>query len=646
MAAFVCRLFGQTCFCPNNRWPAPSASGIIKKTVLQQHLKSDGVVYDLKKSGGFMNKEMGKIEKFIKTRPKKKLKWTMILLLILCWVLPLTIIAYVMLYVTTNNINKQVERTIVTSADNAVRICETQMDAVVNASRNASYLRTVKNSWQQYKKDGNGVALYDSISSFLEQHYQYNRSLLNTVLFFPEKPEKLFYTNMTSTSYQNSLWIQENVIPIVSQRYRELDTDVDFINVQGHIYIIRNLMDSSYQPFAVLIMELDRNEIFGSLSSTWGYTASQIYLDGELIIEDTTGMVNADSGILEENNRSSRIYKDGDDFYVYTVRKPDRHYIGYITALDRRAIIDDAKMIEYVCFLFCLFMMPLFFIVFLFFHRKVTRPIEDLLKASHSIEEGKYGYQIEKRANSQEFAYLEDAFNSMSARLKYQFETIYSEELALKDARIMALQSQINPHFLNNTLEIINWEARINENYKVSRMIENLSIMLEATMDRRHRRFVTLAEEMSYVEAYLFIIAQRLGERLRIEKNVDETLFNVKVPRLIIQPIIENAVEHGINGQTHGSITINVFADGERLVIEVRNTGSMSREDEDKIELLLSDDYEPGEIGSASLGIRNVNRRIKIIYGDSCGLTVKNDENNETSSRIIVKLDYDNNKRQ
>lgn len=91
------------------------------------------------------------------------------------------------------------------------------------------------------------------------------------------------------------------------------------------------------------------------------------------------------------------------------------------------------------------------------------------------IEEGKFGYQIEMKGNSKEFAYLTDAFNSMSAKLKYQFETIYSEELALKDARIMALQSQINPHFLNNTLEIINWEARINENYKVSQMIENSS---------------------------------------------------------------------------------------------------------------------------------------------------------------------------
>lgn len=593
-----------------------------------------------------MNKTAEKLKDYIKNRPRKQLKWTMVWLLILCWILPLTIIAYVMLYVTTNNINKQVERTIVTSADNAVGICETQMNGAVNASRNASYLPMVKSSYQQYKEDGNRVTLYRSISGFLEQHYQFDSSYSNTVLFFTDDPDTLYYTNMSSTAYQKSLWFEKEVMPSILQIYPELDTDIRFLNVNGHIYMIRNMMDSSYEPYAVLIMELNRDAIFGSLANTWGYTACQVYLDDELIVEDPSGKVKADKAILKTNNRNSRLYRDGDDYYVYVVRKPDRHYIGYIIALDRHTIIDGMETMKYVCFLFCLFMIPLICIVFLFFHRKVTRPVKGLINASRKISEGEYGYQLAKKANSQEFEYLEEAFNSMSAKLKHQFETIYSEEMALKDARIMALQSQINPHFLNNTLEIINWEARINENYKVSQMIESLSIMLEATMDRRHRRFVTLAEEMSYVEAYLFIIAQRLGERLHVDKNVDESLFNVKVPRLIIQPIIENAVEHGVTGQTHGIITINVFAEEDKLAIEVRNTGTMTKEDEDKIEMLLSDGYEPGEIGSASLGIRNVNRRIKIIYGDSCGLTVKNDENNETVSRIIVKLDYENNKRQ
>lgn len=598
-------------------------------------------------------------KKFLSAR-KTPLTWSLITFLILCWILPLMVIVYTMLSLTTTKINDQIERTIVTSADNAIKICEMQMNAAVAASRRASSLPTLRECYKQYEKDGNRSALFTKATAFLEQNYCNDDDFLSTVLIFTEEPEELYYVSRSGStnnpSYKQNLRFKEKVQPLIMEIYPELDTDIKFINVDNHIYMIRNIMSSAFHPYAVIVMELDKESIFGSLESTWGYTAGEIYIDKELLVSDKETELGQDSllfvdrevpdAILNANNRTAKLIQNGNEFYAYAVRKPDRHSIGYIIQLDRQAIMDATENIKLVSATFLLFMIPLVITVFLFFHKKITQPVGRLVKASNIIEEGNFGYQIKRKANSREFNYLMEAFNSMSTRLKHQFETIYSEELALKDARIMALQSQINPHFLNNTLEIINWEARINENYKVSRMIENLSIMLEATMDRRHRRFVTLAEEMSYVEAYLFIIAQRLGERLRVDKNVDETLFNVKVPRLIIQPIIENAVEHGISGQTHGRININVFAQDDKLIIEVRNTGRMSQKDEEKIAILLGDDYEPGEFGSASLGIRNVNRRIKIIYGDTCGLYIQNGGEDETVSTIIVKLDYDNNKRQ
>lgn len=574
---------------------------------------------------------------------KQPLKWSMIIVLILCWALPLSIIAYAMLYVTTSKINKQMERTIVTSADNAVKICEMQMSAAITASRNASYLPTIKESWQQYMKDGNKTALYGEVIRFLEQHYRYDDHFLYTTLLFTEHPDEPYYTSQSGSAnnlaYRNNLYFMAKVHPLVMEIYPQLDTDIKLLNVEGHIYMIRNMMDSSYHPFAVIVMELDQESLFGSLESTWGYTDSQIYVDGELLVESLDSEMQVNMENFKTRSRNARLVQEGGEYYAYAIRKPDIHYMGYVISLDRQLIIDETAAITYVFAFFVSFMIPLFAIVSIFFHRKVTKPIEGLIKASHIIEEGEFGYQIEGAGNSQEFQYLTDAFNSMSEKLKHQFETIYSEELALKDARIMALQSQINPHFLNNTLEIINWEARINEDYKVSQMIENLSIMLEATMDRRHRRFVTLVEELSYVDAYLFIISQRLGERMNVERNVDNSLFNVKIPRLIIQPIIENAVEHGIIGQPRARVTLNVFAQEDKLIIEVRNTGTLSKESEEKIVALLDTESEPNEISSASLGVRNVNRRIKIIYGDECGLTVKNDENNETVSKIIVKMD-------
>lgn len=589
-----------------------------------------------------------------KVRAKASLTWSMIGLLTLCWLLPLGMIAYIMFYVAAGKINSQTERTIVTSADNAIKICEMRMDAAVEASKNASYLPTIKESYGQYAADGNELELRRAVNTFLEQHYCYNDSFLYTSLFFTDEPEEQFFTafrgSTSNAVYQASRRFEDKVMPRVMEIYPNLDTDVAIFGVEDRIYMVRNLMTSSYHPYAVLTMELNKEVVFGSLDSTWGYAGSAIYVDDVFLTGDNAdvfrGISDVEAQLLGENNRQCRLMKQGEEYYAYSVRKPERHYIGYIIALDREMVIDETYVVKYISLVLILFMAPLVFIVFRFFRRKVTTPIGSLVQASHMIEEGHFGYQIKSNANSQEFEYLEDAFNRMSARLQYQIYKIYTEELALKDARIMALQSQINPHFLNNALEIINWEARIHENYTVSRMIENLSIMLEATMDRRHRRFVTLEEEMSYVEAYLFIISQRFGERLKVEKEVDEGLFQVKVPRLIIQPIIENAVEHGINGQARGRIVLRVFGEGDKLVVEVRNTGSLSGADEERIKELLADDFEPGEVGSASLGIRNVNRRIRIIYGEEYGLIVKNDKNGETVSRIVVKMQETNNRQE
>ena len=141
-------------------------------------------------------------------------------------------------------------------------------------------------------------------------------------------------------------------------------------------------------------------------------------------------------------------------------------------------------------------------------------------------------------------------------RLKYQFDHIYEEELALEDARIMALQSHINPHFMNNTLEIINWEARLAGNDKVSEMISSLGTLLDAALDRKKQPEVPLKEELTYVKAYLFIMKERFGKRLEVTLEIPEELYQEKVPRLILQPVIENAIAHGVQVQGTGKVRI------------------------------------------------------------------------------------------
>ena len=177
-----------------------------------------------------------------------------------------------------------------------------------------------------------------------------------------------------------------------------------------------------------------------------------------------------------------------------------------------------------------------------------------LTRASRYVQSGERGYQITKESPNLEFQKLYQDFNVMSTELKNQFDRSYLEQQATQKAQIKALQSQINPHFLNNTLEVINWEARIAGNEQVSEMIEALSTMLSAALDRKGRTQIPLEEELGYVDAYLRIIQWRIGDKFHVHKDIAEDVLSLAVPRLILQPIAENAVEHDITQNRGGNL--------------------------------------------------------------------------------------------
>lgn len=155
-----------------------------------------------------------------------------------------------------------------------------------------------------------------------------------------------------------------------------------------------------------------------------------------------------------------------------------------------------------------------------------------------------------------EFQYMKESFDSMSAQVRDLFVRAYDEELARKDAQIQALQAQINPHFLNNTLEMMNWQARMSGDTVVPKMIEALGTVLDYRMNRAEVREIHLTEELQCVNAYFYIMSMRFGQRLGIEKDIDENLLYIMVPPLILQPLVENAVVHGVEVLANGAIRL------------------------------------------------------------------------------------------
>lgn len=580
-----------------------------------------------------------------KQKKKFKLIYTMSGMIICSWLIPLLLFTYGLLYLITGKMNSQIEKTIITSADKAIEICIMQLDDVVAASRNASYMTTIRDSYLQYLEDGSEQELYNKVTLFLTQQYKYNQNIKSTMLYFVDDPDEIYYTH-GSTSTLNYLGVrefQEKYQSVIMEAAAKKDTGVQLLCYENRAFMIRNMVDSAFEPFAVICIELNTESVFESLNSAWGAEGFRVYLgDTELITMGdygTSDLSGFPQNFSEYTQNSVYVHK-GSDSYVYKVLKEGDSQLGIIIRLDSQAILDELEIIRIMSILLIIFMLLLILIIFLFLYYKVNKPVSSLVEGAQEIMQGNYGHQIEDHSSSLEFDSLEKSFNAMSMELKRQFERIYLEELELKDAQIMALQSQINPHFLNNTLEIINWECRMTGNTKTSSMIEALSLMLNATMNRRKQNMIPLSEELTYVDAYLLIIQQRFGSRLKVKKNIDHSILWVEVPRLIIQPIIENAVEHGMDSKNQGRVTLDIYAVDDKVHIDVTNNGVLSERDEKRIEHLLSPDYKESEDRSTSLGIRNVNRRLKIIYGDECGLTIGHNEEGYTVSTIVIDMNY------
>ena len=358
--------------------------------------------------------------------------------------------------------------------------------------------------------------------------------------------------------------------------------------------MIRNLMDSKFHPYAMLILELDRASLTESLQSVWGYADGALYLRDEVLLAGGEGITEAvASGAIdfdtEGKNRTAYTTYGGHSYVTGCLNQYGE--IHAVVELDDGIIYAERKTYLFFVLILLIMLVPLLVIM-------------------------------------------------------RQYEQIYREELSLRDARIRALQSQINPHFLNNTLEIINWEARLAENYKISGMIEALSTMLSATMNRKSEAVHTLREEMSYVDAYLYIIERRFGEQLRVIKEIDESLMEQTVPRLIIQPIVENAVDHGKDASRQNTVVIRISRDEDYMLIEIENSGSLTEEEKSHIQDILYGSDDSG-LRHTSVGIRNVNSRLKLIYGEECGLTIDNRKRDDSVCTVsTIKITISDKKNQ
>ncbi len=217
--------------------------------------------------------------------------------------------------------------------------------------------------------------------------------------------------------------------------------------------------------------------------------------------------------------------------------------------------------------------------------------------------------------------------------------TVYQSQLAEKDAIIYSLQSQINPHFLYNTLQSVSDIAEMDNNPDISVMCLCLSSIFRYNIEKQHR-FVRLYDEVEHIRNYFFLQKVQYKDKLHFSVEIPQELLTIKVPRFIMQPVVENAIQHGIFAQlSEGEvkITASLIADELHLVVEDNGIGI----EEESLNLLLSEinkDRSCTETGMKYMALSNVNRRLILSYGQDYGLRVESQLGEGTRVTMVIPI--------
>ncbi len=282
----------------------------------------------------------------------------------------------------------------------------------------------------------------------------------------------------------------------------------------------------------------------------------------------------------------------------------------------------------YIIFIWCILTVLSLILAFLI-SGKITRPINNLVAAMKNLGEGKFISPVKIISNN-EIGYLTSKFNEMDWKIHKLIEENYKTAIREKEAQIMALNIQLNPHFLYNYLNTINWMAIQNEQNEISDMLVNLSTMLQYTT-RNKDEIVDFKDDLEWLKSYVNVMSKRYEGIFIIKYDIDILLLDYKVPKLFLQPFIENAMIHGFEEiEKGGIIIISGSIDNNFRFFRVEDNGKGMNQD--KIDVILHSD--PG-----SIGISNVNKRIKLLYGDEYGVQIESEFNKGTKVTICMPLE-------
>lgn len=382
----------------------------------------------------------------------------------------------------------------------------------------------------------------------------------------------------------------------------------------GSIRQIREVQNMSLRELGTLLIRVSAEGLVYASGNAAASSASILIYDGSQLIfpGDSSGLPAHFTGdgyrILEINEKkhfaSSFTMAYTGWTFVYLV--PYQSIFNSV-ALMKTALI-SLYMVALLVFLWAGTLLS----------RSITEPLEALTRRMGHVEKGQFVVEPSPglSARSDEVGLLTRNFDRMTERLDELIRENYIKQIHLKEAQYETLKARLNPHFIYNTLESVNWLARKSGQREISSMIKALGDMLRAAVSKKE--LVTLAEEMDIVRSYILIQRFRFEERLQCSIDVPDELLPLLIPGMILQPVVENCIKYGVDEETgQCEIGIRVWLEDDRLVILVRDRGSSYGG------LAVSGGFPQASPHGEGIGLASIHERLRILFGDGYGMHIR-----------------------
>ena len=271
--------------------------------------------------------------------------------------------------------------------------------------------------------------------------------------------------------------------------------------------------------------------------------------------------------------------------------------------------------------------------------KSITDPIVEMNGRVKEIGDGDLSPHTPVKTDDTDLALLSTGIEDMAARLDKQIQLNREEQIKLRDIELSLIQAQINPHFLYNTLDAIVWLIEIGKNDQAEQMVTSLSSYFRSFLSDG-KDIVTLAEEKQHIKSYLEIQQVRYRDILEYEIDIDPAIEDTKLPKMTLQPLVENAIYHGLKPKRgKGKIKVTGTLEGDKIVLKVTDTGlGMPTEELESLKTrVLNED-------TTSFGLTSSYKRLKILYGEACRFDIESVPQEGTSISIEIpgKADIDN----